>query len=548
MSSGLPFIPNAARTVVKAMAPQLMRRVELLGMTPRQQELNRLWAYYTTNQYDYRKVDWDGSERVDHIDATAIATAGVLPGGFYDAGNDFPLKFRRPTSPYHLGRVVVNRFTGLLFSESQHPKIRCVGDQDLEDYVNTLADVGRLWAAMILARTFGGATGTACVGFKFVEGEIRFEVHDPRWVTPIFKDLETRELESIDKRYMYPEYVLNEKQEWDQEWYWYRRLIDSEIDVVWNKVPVGEGDEPDWVKFKPDQAITHDYGFCPVRWVQNKPVQDADDGEPDCLGAFDMIEEMDALVAQATFGTKHNCDPTVLITSDLKLAEIRKGSDNAIKLEKGGTASYMEMSGSGPKTAVEQALILRGWILEMTQCVLDHPDTANRTAYEIRMVYASMTSNADILREQYGQKLILPLIKDVIKAIRLLKETSTEGPNGPIKQAVILPPKEVKDENGETQFVDRELPETSQRGVFQLQWPQYFPPTLLDASQAADAAGKAKTAGLIDDEGAIRFIASYFGIEDVPAALLKVKAEAQERDKQAQARAAQSFGGFGGQG
>src|SRR5579859_6665604 len=117
MSSGLPAIPGAARTIVKAMSPQLMRRIENLGMTPRQLELNHYWSYFATVQYDARKVDWDGSERMDPVDRQAIATAGTLPGGFYDAGKEFPLKFRRPSSPYHLGRVVVTRHTGLLFSE-----------------------------------------------------------------------------------------------------------------------------------------------------------------------------------------------------------------------------------------------------------------------------------------------------------------------------------------------------------------------------------------------------------------------------------------------
>src|SRR5258708_18391941 len=260
MSSGLPQTPGMARSIVKRMSPSALRRIESLGMSPRQQTLNRFWSWFACCRYDARRVDWDGSERVDAVDAEAIATGGVLPGGFYDAGVEFPLKFRRPTAPYNLPRVITNRFTGLLFSESQHPKLRYLGNDVVEDYVNALAEAARLWAAMVQVRTFGGATGSYCMGFKFLDGRPLVEVHDPRWLTPTFKSMETLELAGLEKRWMWPDYILNDKGEHDEAWYWSRRLIDDTHDVVWNNVPGGNGDDPDGQRWPPDRSAPHGPG------------------------------------------------------------------------------------------------------------------------------------------------------------------------------------------------------------------------------------------------------------------------------------------------
>lgn len=538
-----------AASVVAKMSPLAMRRITALGMTPRQQELNFFWSWYCCCRYDSRKVDWDGTERVDRIDAEAIATAGVLPGGFYDAGANFPLKFRRPSAPYNLPRVITNRFTGLLFSESQHPKIRCVGDPDMEDYATALVDYARLWAAMIQVRTYGGATGSFCVGFKFLDGRPQIEVHDPRWVTPHFKNKETMELRSIDKRWMWPEHVLNEKGEYDEVWYWTRRIVDEKVDVVWNKVPVSpDGDEPDWNAYPADQAVKHGFDECPVFWGQNVPVSDSEDGEPDCLGTYDQIEDMDALLAQAILSTKNNLDPTVIINTDQKLSELRKGSDNAIKVEKGAGASYLEMTGQGQKEAFAEAMQLRDMVLEVCQCVLDHEDGAegggHETATKSRMRYASMTAKADIFREQYGQKCVLPLVEKMIRAIRKLGEArpGAAPDGGPLRQVVRLPPREITNADGSKQFVPRTMPsEDEQKGAFALQWPPYFPPSLADAAQAASAIKSAKDAGAISDESAAQFLAPFFGVEDVPAEILKIKAEVKERADEADARAKEAF-------
>lgn len=521
MSSATKYEPYAARKIQSGLAPEIMARVARLGMSPRQQVLNRMWASYRGQQYDARRVDWDGTERSEGIDFEAIATAGFIPPGYYDAGATFPIKFRRPSTPYHLRKVIVDRFTGLLFTERRHPQIRVVDDPRTEDYVRTLVDVARLWPAMILARTYGGAMGTVCAGFQFLDGKPAIEVHDPRWCVPEFEDRHTLKLASLEKKYMFPVDERDpETGAWRQVPYWYRRIIDAERDVLFVPVPVSDA-APVW---EVEREVVHGLGFCPVVWAQNLPVQDDVDGDPDCLAIDDLCDQIDALLSQAAQGVLANSDPTLLIVTDAELESIRKGSRNAIKLPSGGSAQYMELSGTGPKAALELADRLREMALEVAQCVLDQPETAQVTATQVERRFASMLSKAAILREQYGERLVKPLIEMMLKGARsLAKPRVVDGVL--VRQTLQLPMKVQPNGDGTVKRAARELGEG---GILELVWGPYFAPTLEDAQKAAQSATLAKSGGLLDSAHAIAFVAPYFNVEDVTAISEKIKAESAE--------------------
>jgi hypothetical protein len=524
-----------------ALAPGTMERVRRLGLTPRAQRLNALWSRYTATCYDARAIDWDGTKHVSEFEREALGTQGFVPPGYLDAGGEMSsisVKFRRPSTPWHLGRVIVNRFTGLLFSERRHPKIRCPGDPDTEDYATALADAARLWAKMSLARAFGGATGTFCLSFKFVGGKPRVEIHDPRWTECEFSDPEEFRVRRLVKRYQYPVEVEVEPGRWEDVAHWYRRVIDEDADTIWPPVEVGgeDADEPNWDGILsvggvpklggglvPVTRVEHGFGFAPVVWGQNMPVDDSPDGEPDCAGAFDLFDAIDALLSMANQGVTANSDPTVVIKADAEGMPqmLRKGSNWSVKLPANGSFGYAEISGTGPRSAVDLVDKLRAAALEVAQCVIEHPDQAGskRTATEIHRTYASMTARADMLREQYGQMAVLPLLEMMLAAARKLGAASVQG-GQIVRRAVVLPPR--LDERGQLQ--ERRL---GSGAPLQLQWPDYFDPSLDDALSAAQAASAAKEAGLVDQEHASRFVAEHFGVEDVPGMVAKITQEKQ---------------------
>lgn len=534
MSSGTRYESDAGRKVSGAMGDKVSEtnaRLARLGMTPRQQELNRLYAFYKCLNYESCRIDWDGTERAAPIDHEAIATAGFLPPGFYDAGATFPIKFRKPSAPYYMVKVIVDRFTGLLFSESQHPKIRS-DDHEMEQFLQGIADTTRLWQNMIKNRTYGGSMGVAIAGFQFVNGKPRIEIHDPRWVYPTFSDRFTQELSQIEIRMQYPEEQKDDETGlWRQVWYWYRRVISTTSDIVYEKVPVSDGEEPHWVEAK---RMDHGLGFCPVVWTQNLPVQDDIDGDPDCHGIYDIVQAHDALIAQAHYGTLSNCDPTLVAITEAKLAEIRKGSDNAIRLPPGSNAHYLELSGSGAKIAQEMADRLRRYALEVSQCVLEHPDTAAKTATEIERMYSSMYSKTDILREQYAERCVRPLLEMIVRAARTLGTRRREG-DTIVRDALYL-------------RNSSEPAKVPAKGSIELVWPPYVRPTLSDVQAAAQATMLANGGKpVLDDLQAAEFIAPYFQVENPREMAEKLRKQREiEQSDLAQASIQAAGGGYGG--
>ena len=524
-------------------------RVARLGLTPRQMELDALWQWYCVKRYDGRKLDWNGDQIADEIETETISSQGFVPSGFQRAGGDIPIKYRKPSAPYALARVVVNRFTGLLFSEGKQPKIVVEGDAQTEDWINAALEYANIWALMNLSRQYGGAIGSMAMGFQYIDARPVIEVHDPRWCEPTFVSRGSFELKRFEKRYLFPVDEKDEEtQEVGTEWYWYRRVIDQQTDTLWEPVPVQDGDEPVWDEL-PHESVRHGFGFVPVVWVQNKPIQDAPDGAPDCEGIFDAIETIDKLVAQSVKGTLANADPTPVVTTDSSLPSLRKGSDEAVKLNAGDSLTYLEMSGSGTKAAMDLAKEIRSLALEVVQCVLDHPESPSavpKTATEIDRVYSSMLECAGTLRNQYGHVCLKQLAEKMIRAARILAR-GIVGPDGINRiQEIKLPPRIVKHEgeNGQPETVES-IPRQLGDGdsIVVVRWPPFFRPTLTDIQTMVAALGQALQNSLIDQDHAIEFAAKFFGIEDLGSLRAKIKAEKAQRDAEQAQQMASLMGG-----
>lgn len=560
-----------------------MDRIARLGLSERQQQLNRLWSVYRCANYSHRKVDWNGQPVQTAMDEEVISTQGYMPPGFVDgSGQALPLKYRKPTAPYALVKVIVDRFTGMLFSEHNHPEVMVEGDPQTEDWLRSLADTTRIWQQFIQARTFGGAQGTAVVGAQFIDGKPVVEVHDPRWCVPTFDEHGSTTLVKLEKRYRYPKEERDQATgRWETKEYWYRRIIDQQSDVLFEPAPVGDGDEPDWQEAR---RADHGFGFCPAVWIQNLPVQDSEDGDPDCPDSvYEMVTAIDVLVAQSMRALVANTDPQLVITTKAELADVQMGRDKALRVPD-GDAKFLEISANGPTAALDLAQQLRRMALEVAQCVLEHPDVqggGDKTATEVERNMQSMFSKADIFREQYGQRGIVPVLEMFWKAARKLQKPRMLTPQeqglpqeaiapgvaagdaaarlgaepGPgahpevdatsqnagmdpndgilqpqtatmVRGEVKLPPRYETSPAGGMVAVERQ---PGEGGTIQLKWPDYVPPSLQDVQLAATATVAAMAGGVLDDESAISFVAPFFKVEDKVGLVGKVRANAAQQ-------------------
>lgn len=503
----------------------MQEKIARLGLTPRQQDLNRKWAFYKTQQYDTRMTTWDGHRVMSELEKESAAYSQIMPAGFWDPGGRFdevPLSMRRPSAPYHLTRVVVNRFTEILFSAEMHPQVQIIGAPNAQPWLDALIKAARTWIRFAYARTFGGGMGSVCVTFQFRRGRPFIEVHDTRWCFPTFSDRVTGDLSALEIRYQYPQTELDAQGVPQEVFYWYRRIITTTNDTVYEPAPVGDGEEPEWVV---QNDIAHGLDEFPGVWIRNTQTDDQD-GEADCEGAFDVQEAIDTLLSQGTQGAIENCDPTLAVASDeLDTADLKKGSFNGIKTEKGGSAAYVEMSGSGTQAAISMFEVHRKNFLEVVQCVLETESNA-ATATEIERRYSSMHSRGSMFREQYGELGIKPLLARMIRAIEKLKAGHVDpATNQVVVNEVILfgNDKDGRPVRLETPAELANLDES----MIEIKWPAWVKRGPADAQAAAGAVATARTAGALDQESAVRYVSPFFNVDDATKAVQALGAEAQ---------------------
>lgn len=547
MSSGTRVNMGAVNQMIPAMGEAIGGNGPTMKLSERQQHLDLLYRYYRCANYEGRKTDWDGKPAMGKIETDYVATSGQMPQGFYDAGqtSEVPLKLRKPTAPFYMARVIVRRFTSLLFSQQRHPKINC-DDPATEDWLMGFAEKTRLWAQMQQARNYGGSMGSVCIGVKIVDSVPFVEVHDPRWCHPQFSDREELTVSVLEKRYQFSEEVLDPyTNERIEVWFWYRRVIDDKTDTVWPKVAVQSNEEPDWER-EQFQRVEHGCGFAPVVWIQNMPVQDAVDGDPDCLGVYDTIEVIDGLWSQSSRGTIANLDPTTWIASDAEFPTIRKGSGNALQVEKGGQIGYLEMSGTSVECASGLAEKLEDRVAMVARVELKtNFDGPARTEEEVEKNYSNMIEQCDEFREQYGERGVKKLLEMVLKIARLTNRTWIDK-SGEIptlaRSQIKLPKKKEQVDAGVVTWRERELGQGEQ---IELTWPQYFQASLEAVSAAVTAAVTAKQGSLISGETATKFVSEYFQVEDPRAetAAAEAEAAAAEAEFMAQSAAAAGLGG-----
>lgn len=517
----MAYSPTAVFNSATSELERQKDRIRRLGLTARQIDLNRFWSYYSTTQHEVCLVDWNGRKRLTSIERDTVSRSAVLPTGFNDLGGiyeDLPLEYRKPVASYHLTRIVVNRFTELLFSARMHPKVTLGEQPDLQSWIENLVEAARLWVRFAHARSFGGGCGSVAVSFRFRNGRPVLDVHDPRWCTPTFEDHTTGEISALEIRYTYPVEERDEKGVLRENWYWYRRVIDAQRDCIYKRAPVGEGDEPFWIE---DEKLTkaHGFGECPAVWIRNTQTNEVD-GEPDCFGEFDTQDAIDILVSQAHTGAAENADPTLEVASDeLKVEQIKKGSRNAFKLEKGASARYVEMTGSGVDSAMKVADMHRRNFLEVVQCILDSEESSGAmTATEIERRRESMHGRGDMFREQYGEMGVKPLIGKLVRAVLKMRspEMATYDPATGLRLVPQVTAGGAALPAGIEQFTD---------DMIKLSWPSWVQRGAADAVAAAGAVATARSAKALDRKNAVEYLASYFNIEDTAKAIEALDAE-----------------------
>ena len=492
----------------------------VVGETERFRRLNRYEAHYLTTQYLHQPYDWWGLP----ADAAETVSPSVqVPNGFTQPALNLLARQKRPTAPYHLAKAVVDRFTGLLFSETRKPDVEVEGDPDTDDFLHAAMEQMRFWARWREARSVGGSTGSALVTLHLRRGRFVMQCHNPKNVQVLWKDRRALEPLGVLIIYRYPQedFVTDPRTGETTARvvdYLYRRIITDQDDTVYKPVKLEPGVSLVW---DVESEAEHRLGQFPGVWVQNKPAVEQEDGDPDCQGAWQSFDTIDRLLSQMNKALLLNLDPTLVLKIDPKelLAmggAVRKGSDNALNVGT-GDAKYLEMVASGVEAGHKLCDRLKQNVLDVVRCVLADPEKlsgAAQSAKAMEYIYAPMLEQADELRSQWGDNGIIPMLRLIeLMARKFHGVEATQGEQKVILQ-LDLPRK-----------ADGSIRKLGQGGWIRLKWGSYFSLTETDKQIQIGNIVSAQAGGVIDEETAVNAGAPIFGVQDAKAMLAKIRAE-----------------------
>jgi len=485
--------------------------------------LDRLESYAAGTQYSGRGYDWDGN-----IQGYG-AVADISPGWYV------PLDLRAPSTTMDVGKLIVRRFTAMIFGEEGMPEITVEGDSAAEDYVKALALSSKIYQRTQEARSKGGAIGTAVMSFGFVGGLPRVAVHNAKHMHVLrWSDrFEFRPAEVLEC-YRYKKTVWIAGGSSVEKDFFYARYWSETEEVLWDPIPAEVAKTPEWAAFT-HSSVEHGYGECPVYWCQNLPNCECIDGHADIEGLMGPIDSINKLLSATVKGTLANVDPTLVIRDHPanNTGRVKKGSGSAIYSP--GGAEFLELKGDAVRTALELVSKLLQYCLDVAGVVLGDPNQAKgnaQSAAALKMLYLPMIQQADVLRSQYGN-MIQAMLVGMLRAAKAIGSrvpgpvlVTENGERVQQKPSVMLPDRvEYNDDdenNDHGPVMVKRVPGTSE--AVTLAWPPYFRATTADIKAAVEAATLARGA-TVSDKTAIKFTASYFGVVDVDRELSLIDAE-----------------------
>ena len=518
-------------------------------------------SYYACTQHDSKIYDFDGRVISGPRAIQPLISAEKSP--IY-----IPLKMRRPAAPVRMGKIITDSFTNLLFGENRFPTIKVDGDDQSQDFAQTLSRVGRLPMMMIRARSLGGSVGTVGLSWCFHNGVPRFEVHNA-------KNLYVHSW--IDRALLLPKHVTEVymfyKVKWDgkafnKSYYWFRHDWTPDGDFVFADVPFEKDKDPVW-EIDEEMSNRHGDGVVHFEWIQNIPTDEID-GLPDYDGLYDQFDQLDILNSVVTRGAILNLDPTLKLKMDADMVKrlgVRKGSDNALVVGKDGDAEYMELQGTSIEAGTKLLEAMRRSILETAQCIVPDPHEVAAqgvSSVAIKAMFSPMLSKADVLREQYAaamtralenmvqvakDRMSRPVVRPILDdagdpvvdpmtgepqmeevsfvlslppRIDMVPATNpppidpmTGQPAVDPATGLPLPETAAADEKGNPILVPQKIPRMpGEGGEVALNWPPYFQPTFDDQAKVVTAMQVATGGkGFLSVETATDIVAAAFGVD-----------------------------------
>lgn len=538
---------------------------EEICQTQRYAELCKLTAYLDGCQYNGKPDFWTGEN---------------------GKGEIVPLRERAPCVVYPLPRAAVNQAVRFTFGEGRFPNIKCEEveahqavapgltlsaeeAEQVSSFVSELVEAGHLKSAMRMLQRRGCAARTGVAVLSFQHGKPCIDMPHAKDCWPTFVDGAVGgDVAQMVWCYQFQKLIRNKAGKLEYKAHYFRRDFTADAIDVYRDAPIEPNQDVKWVLERRD---VHGLGFCPVKWIRNLPEEHG--GDIDGRSLYDGLEdEFDALnfaLSQrhrglAFFGTPQPWEtgveqgdgpgqpartamPQAAVPAGWKgegggwsgegaqmgpfgvnpkgpsRAARPTGPDNMWSY-RGDTVKIglLETTGKAFEVATGHVIDIRSRLLEAMDVILLDPTTVagkgDLSAKALALMYAPLLALVDELRDcwwDFGLGAILGMF------LRMVAKLGGQGVLVPGAEQVakILARFEVQ-LDGETLWMPPKLTPV---------WGDYFSPSNEEMQMGVLTAVGAKDAGLVTKESAARFVAGYFGVEDVDEELEEQAAQAEEQ-------------------
>ncbi len=429
------------------------------------------------------------------------------------AGQPVPFRQRRPSTVLPLPRLIVDVFVRALWGAGRRPKAT-LADGEPEDHalIDDLIAEARLYRVMTEASRRGLTVGTGLVVWRLEHGKLRADAWDAKHADPTFKPGAFPEIQAIDYRYKYTREIRDaDTGHIKPTTFWHRETIDAITWTVYQDAEVGVGLQPTWAIAS---AKPHGLGFVPAVWF---PIGERGAYDFDGTGLFapylDLLDELNYTASQAGRSLYYNLDPQTVLSgvNDGDLDALLKGGRNTWCLPAKAEAKLLESSGSYIVQAGERLELLNKAIMDAAGVVLPDPERVSgaQSGASLELLTAPQIAKVDSLREDVGDAFVR-LLEQILVAL-------TSPGLAPDKARI-----DVRDGKPRK---DAPL------GRVVLAWGAHFPLTATDAQSAATAVSTATHGGTLSRAAGARYVARYFGVEDVEADQKVVEADEKRQDR-----------------
>ena len=458
------------------------------GKVVRNDKLDLYDSYLDSTQYDDLRP-WDECSRAEEY---------------------VPIRSRKPRVIYNLAQVLVNKVTSKLMGESVFPKFTVEDDPEDTEFFRTVMKACSFRRNLLepIRKCLG--SGSSFVRYFLVDGSVIMEWANAKYCYPKFDA--KGELSEIEIKYVYED-VNDQDEKGEYRLKWYRLLMNTDSDVLFDNPEYKENVEP---KFVEVERNDHALGWVQGEWLRTTKHKFDPDGDSLFGKVLDFIDDLNYSLSQSSQAVQYNQDPQLIVNGidEEDLSMLIKSSTKAWNLGKEGKAEFVESSLKGIETAQATRDDMRTRMLEVVRCVLHDPEKIVGSAQSgaaLKLLHGPLVELVDELRT-----ILEPLLVNLLTKIALtLLEMNARG-----EETILQAP---------AGYQPASLDLT-------VDWPEIFPLTLSDLLQKSQVANTLSMARIISKESLTRWMAPDIGIENIDEELQKISVQPVDNP----------FGSFGG--